>query len=161
MIASFKTGNPLSPTIGPPAQSNANWSRAGNNQGADRPNVNPALVGKNIILGGVNSYFNPNAFVLPPQGTFGNAGRNIIYGPGAAAFDLSLARNVHISRLGEAGAVQFRLEAFNAFNRANFAQPNPQVFSGSTTSLAPLPTAGQIKSAGPARQIQLAIKILF
>jgi hypothetical protein len=130
-------------------------------RGRIAPIVNSALVGTNIILGGVNNYFNPKAFVLQPQGEFGNAGRNIIYGPGAADFDLSLARNVPISRLGESGAVQLRLEVFNALNHANFGQPNAEVFSGSTQSLAPLPTAGQIKSAGPARQIQLAIKILF
>jgi hypothetical protein len=162
MIASLKTGNPFSVTIGPPsgANSNANWSRAGNNSGADRPNVNPGNTG-NTILGGVNHYFDPAAFVLPLQGTLGNVGRNSFYGPGSIDFDLSLARNIHISRLGEAGAVQLRLEAFNAFNRANFGQPNPTVFAGVSQTEAPLPTAGQITSAGPARQIQLGVKILF
>ena len=155
-VTQWRTGNPYSVTIG----SSANWSRSGNTSGPDEPNRNPSFSGP-VVLGNPQQYFNPNAFVLPPQGTFGNAGRNSLYGPGSGTLDLSLARNIHLPLLGEAGAVQLRAEGFNVLNRANFGQPNGKAYAALSATEAPLATAGQITTVGPARQIQLGVKILF
>ena len=53
---------------------------------------------------------------------------------------------------GEQRYVQFRWEAFNAFNHANLGDPNTTIGQGST---------GRIFSAGDARQMQIALKVVF
>jgi hypothetical protein len=92
----------------------------------------------------------------PVQYTFGNSGRNILYGPGTKQLDLSLFKSFHIA---ENSRVEFRAEAFNAFNTPQFNNPNASIgFSG----------VGKITSAGnptvyqrTSRQIQLALKLYF
>ncbi len=107
------------------------------------------------VLGGPDKYFDPTAFVLPPAGTLGNLGRNTIIGPGLAVVDASLIRNFG---LGAARSFQFRLEAFNLFNRANFALPSRDIFSASGR----LGSAGRIiATTTTARQVQLGLKFLF
>jgi hypothetical protein len=83
--------------------------------------------------------------------------------PGYAGLDFSLAKDTRLKSLGENGNVQFRVEFFNIFNRANFGLPNRTVFTASPTSgTAVLGTAGQITSTvGTSRQVQLALKLLF
>ena len=112
----------------------------------DRPNVigNPHLSNPSA-----NAWFNTSAFVIPPNGSFGNSGRNTVEGPGMATVDLSLVKNTVIR---ERATVQFRVEAFNVLNRTNFGLPDN--FIGS-------PTFGQILSAGDPRRIQLALKFLW
>jgi hypothetical protein len=112
----------------------------------DRPNVagNPALSGR-----GQERWFNTGAFVFPPPGTFGNAGRNILDGPGFQSVNASLIKNTNLS---ERLNLQFRAEAFNLFNHPNFNLPDN--FLGS-------PTFGQITSAREPRHIQFGVKLLF
>ena len=98
----------------------------------------------------------------------GNLARNTILGPGLANVDFSMVKNNHIPRVSEAFNLQFRVELFNALNRANFAQPslNPNtgggpmeaIFaSGQPNTQFGLITATQI----PNRQIQLALKLIW
>lgn len=94
-------------------------------------------------------WFNTAAFVNPAPGTLGNAGRNILDGPGAAVFDLSLFRQFAIT--GRA-RLQLRAEIFNLFNRDNLSQP------GSTVGTA---TFGVIQSADDPRSAQVAVKLVF
>jgi hypothetical protein len=92
---------------------------------------------------------------------FGNAGRNDIYGPGLLNFDFSIIKNNHIRRISESFNVQFRVEFFNIFNRANFQSPfdNSTLFNGDGTSAG---GAGLITSTeNPSRQIQLGLKIVW
>jgi hypothetical protein len=108
-----------------------------------------------------NYYFNTAPFSLEPVGTFGNTSRNFFHGPGFNYTNLSITKNFPLSADKER-SMQWRLEAFNAFNHANFAAPNP-VFSS--------PTFGQVTSViqsaegngdpSPGRAIQLAGKIYF
>jgi hypothetical protein len=92
---------------------------------------------------------------VPAAGVFGNAGRNSLRGPGLKVADLSLFKNVAMG----GRAIQFRLEAFNAFNTVNFGIPNFFIFN---TGGVLNPQAGQITSTStPARQIQLGLKFLF
>jgi hypothetical protein len=110
-----------------------------------------------VTLGSPNQYFNPDAFILPAKGTYGNVGRDVLYGPGLATTDLSAAKILAIT---ERVRAQFRAEFFNIFNRANFGTPNAVVFSSATAG--PSPTAGVITSTSTtSRQIQFGLKLLW
>jgi hypothetical protein len=98
---------------------------------------------------GPDGWFNTTAFALPPFGTFGNAGRNILNGPGLQAVNVALLKDTVVS---EGKALQFRAEIFNTLNHTNFNLADN--FYGS-------PTFGKIQSAGAPRRIQLGLKFLF
>lgn len=158
-IAMLRSGVPFSPAL----QTQSNWSRSGNvAPGAeDRPNLRPGVNRDDIVLGGPTRYFDPNAFELQPPGFLGNAGRNMLTGPGLVNVDLAFVKTNRCSALGEDGQIELRVEAFNVFNRTNFAIPNRVVFSPNEGQ-APLPTAGRITSTmTDARQVQLGLKIRF
>src|SRR5206468_11927157 len=121
-----------------------NWSRSGNTSGEDRPNLRAGFYPDDVILGGPDHYFDTSAFVLPAPGTFGNAGRNSLTGPGYAMTNVSLVKNTRIGALGGGGQLQLRLEVFNLFNRPNFATPDRVVFAAAAANEAPLSTAGRI-----------------
>ncbi len=101
----------------------------------------------------------------------GNAGRNILIGPGITNLDFSVFKNNHIKRISENFNVQFRVEMFNILNHTNFAPPqvgdgNTDLFDATGATLAPslVPggTAGVLlRTTIPERQIQFAIKIIF
>jgi hypothetical protein len=100
----------------------------------------------------------------------GNAGRNIMIGPGITSLDFSVFKNNHIKRISENFNVQFRVEMFNILNHANFAPPetatdvNTDIFDPTGASLSPLlgGNAGVLlRTTVPERQIQFAIKIIF
>ncbi|HEX3184005.1 MAG TPA: TonB-dependent receptor [Pyrinomonadaceae bacterium] len=112
----------------------------------DRPNVagNPEISNPTP-----ERWFNTAAFAFPPPGTFGNAGRNILNGPGFQNFNASLMKN---TALTESVNLQFRAEVFNLFNHPNFNLPDN--FLGS-------PTFGRISSARDPRHIQFGLKLLF
>jgi len=147
-IATFLSGFPFTPQAG------SNRSGDGNTRNPDRPNFNPSFTG-DVILGQQTRWYDPNAFVLPAFGTWGNVGRGTFRGPGLANVDLSLAKDVPVA---EGKELQLRAEFFNAFDRANFGPPNSLVFSGTTIS----PSAGLITTTTTqARQIQLSLKLVF
>jgi hypothetical protein len=155
-IATLLSGFPLTPQIG------ANRSEDGDTRNPDRPSLNPSFTGP-VVLGNPNQWFNPNAFLLPAFGTYGNVGRATLTGPGLATLDLSLFKNAPIS---EKLTLQFRAEFFNLLNRANFGTPNATVFTNgaSTTSTVPAisPAAGLITAtATTSRQIQFGVKAIF
>ncbi|HEY8223977.1 MAG TPA: TonB-dependent receptor [Pyrinomonadaceae bacterium] len=112
----------------------------------DRPNVvgNP-----NLGQRSPQQWFNQSAFAFPARGTFGNAGRNVLEGPGFQNVNASLVKNTSLS---ERINLQIRAEVFNLFNHPNFNLPDN--FLGS-------PTFGQITSARDPRHIQFGAKLLF
>ena len=65
-------------------------------------------------------WFNPLAFAAPAPYTFGNVGRNTVYGPGLQTLDVAVARNFHVSE--QAGFV-FRIEAFNGLEQSQPGNP--------------------------------------
>lgn len=147
-IATLLSGFPITPQVG------SNRSGDGDTRNPDRPSLNSAFTGS-IVEGNPNQWFNPNAFVLPAAGTYGNAGRGILTGPGLADLDLSLFKNVALT---ERVHLQVRSEFFNTLNHANFSTPNAIVFSGTQISS----TAGLITStATTSRQIQFGMKLTF
>ena len=84
----------------------------------------------------------------PAAFRYGNAGRNILEGPGLRSFDLGLIKNTSIR---EGHVIQFRAEFFNAWNNVNFGLPDSNIASGAY---------GTISSAGLSREIQFGLKYL-
>ena len=145
-IVSVQSGQPFTVALLPEVD-RSNTGRAALGFGSnDRPNIvgNPDVSNQSP-----DGWFNTDAFALPPAGSFGNAGRNILEGPGFANVNLALVKHVSIS---DAVRLQLRIEAFNLFNRVNFGLPDS--FFGS-------PTFGQILLAGNARRMQLGVRLLF
>jgi hypothetical protein len=148
-ILTVQSGFPFTPQLG------YNPSNDGDSRNPIRPNVNPSFAGP-VIVGTPNEYFNPAAFSAPVTGTYGDAGRDSLTGPGLTSLDFSVARKFAIK---ERLALQFRAEFFNILNHANFNEPNPVIFT-SATALSP--TAGVISSTTTtSRQIQFGLKLLW
>ena len=157
-IASLQSGFPFSPQLG------YNPTGNGDSRNPARPQLNPDFHGK-VLTKSAALWFNPDAFVAPYPGTFGNTSRDSLVGPGLADVDLSLSKNTSIH---ERLRTQFRVEYFNALNHSNFTTPNAVVFSTGptpskpTTAAALSPTAGVITAtATTSRQLQFAFKVLF
>ncbi|MGO4883764.1 MAG: TonB-dependent receptor domain-containing protein [Bryobacteraceae bacterium] len=98
-----------------------------------------------------NEFFNTAAFTAPAPYTFGNAGRNIVNGPGNNVFDMALHRRFPVR---DRGALEFRAEAFNIFNHPNWGVP------GTYADFGP-PLFGGILGVGNPRQLQFAIRYDF
>ncbi|MGA8440671.1 MAG: carboxypeptidase regulatory-like domain-containing protein [Candidatus Sulfotelmatobacter sp.] len=113
------------------------------------PGHGPLFINKNPRNSAGQPYFNPNYFTQEPLGQVGNAMRRYFVGPGIYNFDLALLKDTKIT---ESVQAQFRAEAFNVFNHAQFNNPignyNDSEF-------------GFVTSALPARIMQLALKFLF
>jgi hypothetical protein len=83
----------------------------------------PNLVGPIKKLGGIGAgspYYDPSAFADPAANTYGNVGRNTLYGPGSVNLDFSLFRTFKFT---ERFDLQFRLDAANLFNTPHFYNP--------------------------------------
>lgn len=140
-IWTYHTGNFSTPTI------SSDPSNSGS--GSPRPDVtcNPNQGGPHTLTQWFNtSCFNP----APALGTFGNAGRNIIEGPGYFEQDLSILKQW---TLLESRKVEFRAELFNAFNHPTFS--SPKVAADNAKQF------GTITSAATPRQVQLALKFYW
>jgi hypothetical protein len=109
--------------------------------------------------------FGNNAVGTPPQcfNLRGNAGRNIIPGPGLINLDFSFFKNNPVRRISETFNIQFRAEIFNILNRANFSLPvNPTGTDIFDSTGAPNSAAGLLLSTTtPARELQFALKVLW
>jgi hypothetical protein len=114
------------------------------------------------VTGDPDAWFDPTAFQLQAAGTLGNLGRGALIGPDLMTVDVALARRVRLPRLGDAGHVELRVEAFNLFDRANFGIPALIAFAGQRDGEAPVATFGRIRSTTtPARQVQLGLRVVF
>jgi hypothetical protein len=99
----------------------------------------------------VSEWFNTAAFVVPSPQAYGNAGRNILRGPGTMNLDAALSKSFSWGKI-ETRRTQIRSEFFNATNHTNLGIPQ-----NSTDS----PALGTITSAAPARVIQLGVRLEF
>lgn len=97
-------------------------------------------------------FFNPNYFVVEPLGQVGNAMRRFFSGPGILNSDMALLKNTNIT---EQQQVQFRVEAFNIFNHAQFSNPSGQINNTGTGGF------GYVTSARDPRIMQVALKYIF
>ncbi len=172
-ISQMRSGNPLTVFVSA-NRSQSKWAPSNSaSLGFDRPNLAAGYTYKSAVLGTPDQYFDPKAFTLQASGTLGNTGRNAFIGPNLRTFDMSLVKNTGWARLGEATKIQFRIEAFNLFNRANFGTPGVQIYGGaalanntydptSAGQPASLASFGLVRSTiTSARQLQLALRVSF
>lgn len=141
-----QSGRPFTPRL------SVDNSNTGNTGGAtfasDRPNV---LVGP-AAPGQVTYAFGEATFVMPARYTFGNAGRNILTGPGYAALDALVSRRMDLGGAGGHRAIELRLEGFNILNRRNAQLPDSFIDHA---------TFGQSLATFSPRQMQLAVRFVF
>ena len=123
-----------------------------NNYDVDEPDYTGGPLRLNPNPRNGQSYFNTAAFPQNALGTPGNAKRRFFYGPGMDNYDMALLKNL---RLTESKSLQFRVEAFNIFNHAQFF--GPQAVDGNIASS----TFGDVINATPPRLFQLGAKFLF
>lgn len=143
MIFTRQTGLPFTPTL----------NSAVANAGGSRPNINkaPAFTSGDRALW-FDTSFNTagSTWGVPATFTYGNAGRNILYGPGRTNWDVSIFKTFALT---ERFKLQFRTELFNLFNTPQFGLPNAAIGN---------PAAGSITSlSGNNRQVQLALRFSF
>jgi hypothetical protein len=105
--------------------------------------------------GNPNQYVKTQCFAFPADGVLGNLGRNALSSPGLAVLDLVLVKS---QRMG-ATTAQFRIEVFNALNRANFATPNTTIFDDRGNLTANVGVITTTRTS--ARQMQLGLKLLW
>jgi hypothetical protein len=96
------------------------------------------------------TWLNPAAFAAPPAYTYGNVGRNSVYGPGLQTMDLGLVREFAVA---EKARFEARAEFFNALNHTNLGTPNRFVNTSSFGSITEVAT--------PGREIQLSARMSF
>ncbi len=123
-----------------------------NNYGVDEPEYTPGPLHLNSNPRNGKPYFNASLFSLQPLGTPGNAKRRFFYGPGLDSYDMALMKTVPLT---ESKSLQFRVEAFNVFNHAQFFGPSS--VNGNMNSS----TFGQVVGAASPRLMQCALKFLF
>jgi hypothetical protein len=140
-IVTLRTGRPYTITVqGDPA----------NSRSTNRPDlVGDPEAGESTL----DRYFNTAAFARNAPFTFGNLGRNTMIAPGSANVDFSALKRFLLWEVaGQMLDLQFRFEAFNFFNRANFDIPG---------NVLGTPNFGQINGADPGRKLQFGLKIRF
>jgi hypothetical protein len=136
-------GSPFTPFM----QVNNSYSLSSNNVWY------PNLVGDpKAVAGGqsIDSWFNVNAFASPTPGTFGNLGRNTLYGPGLTAVNMSLHK---VFKFTERTNLDFSANATNLFNHPSFALPDKAIGAGHV---------GRISGTSVgSRQMELVAKFRF
>jgi hypothetical protein len=158
-IGVMRSGQPLTVFV------QNNWSRSqwspsiAPTSGVDRPDLAAGRSAESAVIGRPDQWFDPSAFVLQPQGTMGNSRRGAFRGPNLRTIDVSAVKRVALR--GDA-RLEVRIEIFNLFDRANFANPTLIAFAGAAQNEAPLPTFGRIRSTvTSARQTQLGVRLVF
>ena len=134
----FQTGLPFTPTLNAATVNTGTGSRP--DRIADGQLEDPT----------VDRWFDPAAFTTPATFTYGDAGRNILYGPGRVNVDLSLFKEFPV---GQRVRVQFRAECFNLFNHSQFDLPNAAIGTASAGTITGI--------VGTPRQIQFGLKASF
>jgi len=160
-IVNMQSGSPFSPiipltsTLAPGATPTPGVIyNSGSLEQYDRPDY---VSGQPLTLSNPSpsQWLNPKAFVRHNLG-FGNAGRNILIGPGLQDVDLGLSKNTIIR---ERFSLQFRAEAFNLLNHPNFTQPQNNITATTYGQItATRSTRGDL---GSSRQLQLGMKLIF
>jgi hypothetical protein len=142
-IATFQSGNPF--TVNAP---NNTADPLTNFRANQLCNGRDKLQNTDLRTNGLY-WFNPTCFAAPQAGFFGDSGVNIITGPGVNNWDLAVEKD---TPLREAIGLQFRAEFFNAWNHAQFMNPDNKVGDANL---------GQVYQARAARQIQFGLKLFW
>ncbi len=156
-IVNLQSGFPFTPLLG------FNQSRDGDTGMPDRPNMVPGRTLKDVYLRTPEHWVDAKAFALPMAGTYGSVGRNVLTGPSLKTVDLSVFKTTKVT---EQVTLQFRAEAFNVLNRANFGIPGLVMLTAvgapgaATTTADPANSAGLISNTATySRQIQMGLKL--
>jgi hypothetical protein len=162
-ILSWRTGFPLTITSGLPANpSDPGPSGAGDGYLAFAdfaPGFNHITIMNPKTNG--NHYFNPAAFVAVPDvpgNGYGTTSRDFFRGPGRTNLDLALAKTTAIT---ERVNVEFRVEAFNALNHAEFANPDITLTSGTFGQVTSTTFGTGVAALQTQRILQLAGRLTF
>jgi hypothetical protein len=128
----------------------------GNNTN-ERPNVVPGV--SLLPPGGqtIAEWINPLAFAVPANETWGNAGKNIVQGPGLFQIDAALSKSIKVT---EHTNLMFRIEVFNALNHVELGNPNTNFSSPSFGQITAVSNTTPI-GTGSARSIQFAARFSF
>lgn len=161
-IGQMRSGNPLTVFV-QNNRSRSQWAPSlAPGIGRDRPSLAPGFNFETAVTGSPDGYFNPAAFVLAPQGTLGSLGRGTFIGPNLRTFDMSAIKTFRLKQVSDGARLQFRVEAFNLFNRANFAPPSLVVFNGTAPTEVALSSFGRIlRTLTPSRQIQFGLRFTY
>jgi len=154
-ITRFSTGLPVTLYNNTDSSLLGSMPNGINNNGVDTPYFIPGNLHINTNPRNSQAAFNTALFptnTAPYLGQLGNARRRFFYGPGLENYDMSLQKEV---ALPEGKMLQFRMEAFNVFNHAQFF--GAAAVNGNISSAG----FGQIVNAMPPRQVQLALKFSF
>jgi hypothetical protein len=116
---------------------------------------NPVLAKSERTFG---RYFNTDVFRLPATGTFGNAARSLIRGPGINNWDIALFKNFPVK---ERMRFQFRCETYNTFNHTQFSGLDTTARFDPATGEQANRRFGEMTGARPARIMQLSLRFLF
>ena len=151
-VASIRSGLPLNVTV-----SRATTVMADGNNTDQRPNLVPGV--SLIPPGGqtINDWINKAAFSTPANDTWGNAGTDIVRGPGLLQIDTAISRRINLT---ERTNLMLRMEVFNVFNHPQLGNPNVNFSSplfGQITSISNTTPIG----TGTARSVQFAARFTF
>ena len=149
-IFQVRSGDPITFAYSPDNATQVSPLITINGRNSYRPNQSGPAIATNKSAAG---YFNINSFSTPqPYAPFGNSPRNAVRGYGFWQLDMGLTKDFALTKKSH---IQFRAEAFNLTNETNFGEPN-SVYNGAGST-----TFGVITSTLPARELQLAAKIVF
>jgi Carboxypeptidase regulatory-like domain/TonB dependent receptor len=123
-----------------------------NNELLDTPRISPGPLQINTNPRNSRPAFNTAIFAPETLGQLGNSARRFFYGPGIENFDVQVSKTLHLT---ESKSFDIRIEAFNAFNHAQFYGPNSVDGEINDSNF------GTVVSAAPPRLIQLALKFKF
>jgi hypothetical protein len=157
-IHQWQTGAPFSIRAGADVALDGSGSRQ---RAALKPGAGPVARDWSNRDDMISKYFNTDAFLLPSQetpGTYGNSGRNILTGPKFVNTNFSVLRDF---ALVERVKLQFRAEFFNLLNQVNFGSSNTTGGANDPDNTVTSSTFGRLRTAGAAREIQLALKLIW
>jgi hypothetical protein len=152
VIGTARTGLPVNVTV----DRSAGVIPDGNTSAPQRPNLVPG-VPLTLPNATIYNWINPAAFAVPANGTFGNAGRNLVRGPGIWQTDASLSKKVRVT---EKIAAEFAASVFNLTNRAQFGLPAADISSATFGRITTTVNSGATGSGTP-RQFQFILRLAF
>ncbi len=156
-ILSARSGNPVNVITERPASALLDGLSVQNGGYFTRPNY---IGGVSIVPAHqtINDWINPLAFADPAQYTYGNAGRNLVRGPNFWQADVALSRSFLLT---EGLALDFRAEAFNVFNRAQFGDPSGDLKSPTFGQITTTVNNGSATGSGTPREFQFSMRLHF
>jgi hypothetical protein len=156
-LGSIRSGNPVNVIVSRSASSLPDGLSIQDGKVFQRPNYvgGISLVPANQSI---TNWINPLAFAVPANGTWGNAGRNLVRGPRFMQADIGLTKSFPVT---DRIAVAFRAEAFNVFNRAQFGDPNGNFSSPSFGQITSTVNNGSVTGSGTPREFQFALRLKF